>query len=526
MPHSKNIVICSDGTGNMGGKGRGTNVFKLFEAVDVYGRPRGGEGDERPPPQVAFYDDGVGTESLKVLKILGGAVGFGFTNNVKELYAQLCRSYRPGDRIYLFGFSRGAFTVRTLAGLVLTCGIIDVSKMRSASELDRRVDGAYKEYRRRYHQYFKPDDLDAVGDRLTAREDVFDGIQIEFIGVWDTVDALGLPFDHAADALNRIRRFRFPDRKLSPRVKKGCHALAIDDERHTFHPVLWDEEGEETGERILQVWFSGAHSNVGGGYPKQGLSLASLDWIMTEAEAAGLRFLPGRRDHYRFAQNVHDRLYDSRAGLAAYYRYKPRDIGALCASHHVPVRIHASVFDRIALATQGYAPGNLPRDYQVVFTGDEEGHDRADLISMLVGSALDAIPDDSSPSPLARVAHEVTLRQWAHYLFLAASVGLFLLLVGFEDLRRLDFLGFWRSVMAVTDEPVAAVLDVSLEWISVITLLGILAWAVGWRLQREMREEFSLIWTRGIGILREGAPTAPVSPAPADPPPNRDSPES
>lgn len=501
-PDAKHIVICSDGTGNIGGKGRGTNVFKLYEAVDLRGPRQATEDGEPLPPQIAFYDDGVGTDSLKPLKILGGAFGLGFTRNVKDLYKQLCRSYRAGDRIYLFGFSRGAFTVRTLAGLVVTCGIIDGTRMRSARELDRRVDEAYREYRRRYGRYLKPEDPSAVGRPLKTRDDVFDGICIEFVGVWDTVDAVGLPFDHAAEVLDRIRRFRFPDQKLSPQVKKGCQALAIDDERHTFHPVLWDEEGEKEGTRILQVWFAGVHSNVGGGYPKQGLSLVTLDWMMTEAEAAGLRFLPSRKDDYRFAQNVHDKLYDSRSGPAVYYRYKPRDIGALCARQRVPVRIHGSVFDRIIHATQEYAPGNLPRQYQAVFTGDE-GDERSELISTVVGDALDAIPDPESPSPLARVTREVALRRAAHYALLVASGGLFLLLAGFEELKRLDLLGFLRSLRAISDAPVETLLTVSPEWLSVVALLGLLAWIVGWRLKREMHEEFSRIWARGIGMLRD-----------------------
>ncbi|MDZ7778985.1 MAG: DUF2235 domain-containing protein [Gemmatimonadota bacterium] len=506
----KNIVICSDGTGNIGGKGRGTNVFKLYEAVDRHGhRPEDDDGDPLPP-QIAFYDDGVGTESLKPLKILGGAFGLGLTRNVKELYKQLCRSYRPGDRIYLFGFSRGAFTVRTLAGLVVTCGIVDGMRMPSGRELDRRVDEAYREYRRRYRRYRKPEDMSTVGRPLKTRDDVFDGVSIEFIGVWDTVDALGLPFDEAAEVLDRIRRFRFPNRKLSPRVKKGCQALAIDDERHTFHPVLWDQEGEEDDTRIVQVWFAGVHSNVGGGYPKQGLSLVSLDWMMTEAEAAGLHFLASRRNDYRFAQNVHDKLYDSRSGPGAYYRYRPRDIGALCALHCVPIRIHASVFDRITHATQGYAPGNLPRQYQAVFTADEGG-ERSELISTIVGDALDAIPDQESPSPLARVRRKVWLRRAAHYAFLTASAGLFLLLVGVEELGRWDLLGFWRSLRAITAAPVETLLTVSPEWLAVLGLLSFLAWFVGWRLKREMHDEFSRIWARGIGALRDDHPPPPAA---------------
>src|SRR5436189_1818705 len=110
----KNIVVCSDGTGNQDIKGRGTNVFKLFEAVDLNGH----RTDPRLDTQLAFYDDGVGTRGNVIQRVWGGAAGLGLKENVKELYRELSRVYDPGDSIYLFGFSRGAFTVRTLAGVI------------------------------------------------------------------------------------------------------------------------------------------------------------------------------------------------------------------------------------------------------------------------------------------------------------------------------------------------------------------------------------------------------------------------
>ncbi len=122
---AKNIIICSDGTGNTAIKGRGTNVFKMFEAIDLNGHRTNPALD----PQIAFYDDGVGTETFLPLKLLGGAFGFGLAKNVRNLYTDLIRVYDPGDRIYLFGFSRGAFTVRTLAGLIAKCGLLDRDKL-------------------------------------------------------------------------------------------------------------------------------------------------------------------------------------------------------------------------------------------------------------------------------------------------------------------------------------------------------------------------------------------------------------
>ena len=125
---AKRIIICSDGTGNTAVKGRGTNVFKLYEAIDLNGH----RTDPTLTPQVALYDDGVGTENVKLLKIFAGMTGFGLGRNVRQLYKELVRIYDPGDEIYVFGFSRGAFTVRTLVGLIAKCGVLDPTQALEA----------------------------------------------------------------------------------------------------------------------------------------------------------------------------------------------------------------------------------------------------------------------------------------------------------------------------------------------------------------------------------------------------------
>src|SRR3954464_3283226 len=198
----KNIIICADGTGNTTVKGRGTNVFKLFEAVDGNGH----RSDPRLTPQVAIYHDGVGTEVYKWVRIVAGATGWGLSRNIKQLYGELARVYEPGDRIYLFGFSRGAFTVRTLAGLITTCGILDVSKPEYSTNASfwRAIRAAYQAYRQKYqtrlsrmlHGKLTPD-ADALRREFSVEIRGFPSPAepvIEFIGVWDTVDAVGLPF--------------------------------------------------------------------------------------------------------------------------------------------------------------------------------------------------------------------------------------------------------------------------------------------------------------------------------------------
>lgn len=430
---SKNIVICSDGTGNTAIKGRGTNVFKLYEAVDLEGH----KTDPDKVPQIAFYDDGVGTQRLKLLALFGGAFGWGLSRNVKQLYANLARTYDLGDQIYLFGFSRGAFTVRTLAGLITNCGIVDRTKCRSDDDLLAGVEEAYEAYRDRYSRglanYLRrkmgrelPREPASVRDfrerRAVHHDEHAPGgrAKIVFIGVWDTVDAVGFPDPRVADAWNAVvYPFKFPDHRLSPLVNRACHALAVDDKRHTFHPLLWDERAETT-DRIRQVWFAGVHSNVGGGYPKQGMSLVPLVWIMEEAETAGpggtgLRFADIDRQQYHERQNVDDRLYNSRAGFGFYYRYKPRDISAMCTAKGIVPKVHTGAVERIIEGPDGYAPGNIPRDAHMV------GPDNPALpLKKTLGDMQSALGHDSSL--LERVRGLILAREISQYAVVILSV--------------------------------------------------------------------------------------------------------
>jgi uncharacterized protein (DUF2235 family) len=454
----KNIILCSDGTGNSIGKGRGTNVARIHEALDLYGH----RDDEALRPQLALHDDGVGTQDHRVLRLLGGAFGWGLSRNVRELYTALCRWYEPGDAIYLFGFSRGAFTVRTLAGLIADCGIVDRRHWQTDADLRRLVREAYSKHRMKYEskafRWFRRVVGLRSAEKASQQFRLTKGLQhwklapggevpIRFVGVWDTVDALGFPIDHLADLWNTfVYRFKFPDCRLSENVKKACHAVAIDDERHTFHPVMWDERREGNG-RIEQVWFAGAHSNVGGGYPKEGMSLVALHWMMTKARAEGLRFSPRALEDHASRQNVNDQLYDSRSGVAVYYRYKPRDIGKICEGNGIRPKVHASVFERIACATDGYAPGNLPGAVQIVDTNAAHGADAK--LEALVNEAL-----SNARGELARARKWVLLRRNLHYLLVAATAAL-LLVKRWSDVEASPASGLARSAAdwATTLEP-------------------------------------------------------------------------
>ncbi len=493
----KNIILCSDGTGSKGIQKRGTNVFKLYEAVDLHGHGVG----PNSPKQVAFYDDGVGTESVKLLKILGGAFGYGLSRNVKQLYANLVRTYDKGDRIYLFGFSRGAFTVRTLAGLINTCGIIKREVEHDEKLLDK-VEMAYREYRSKYKPIYRQRPKKEISkkkaDDFRKKYCVGDEI-ITFIGVWDTVDAVGVPIDELAKFINTfIYRFKFVDSILSSekKVKKACHALSIDDERLTFHPVMWNEE-DKNEDRIEQVWFAGVHSNVGGGYPKHGMSLVSLDWMMSKAEQAGLRFIDHDRGLYRHRRNVTDKLYDSRSGAGVYYRYKPRDIGGeFCKEYHIITpKIHNSVIERIKQRTEGYAPGNIPFKGEFVSTKENyENYENYDDFIQVFRNHHHT----GEKSLLDRFKWWVFIRRKFHSAFLITSI-IALCIFMYIEIPELGFFGTLGKLFTITGliklvnvllaKPILSIIAVVIPVIITIVLLVIVR-----VLRTKMNGIFSEFW--------------------------------
>ena len=387
--NGKKIILLSDGTGNSAGSPHRTNVWRFYEALDV-------QRDD----QVAFYDNGVGSQDSVVLKVLGGAFGYGLKSNVLELYKMLCRSYRPGDKIYLLGFSRGAFTVRVLAGMIAKCGLMigNVDEAR----LDKVAEKNYGALRAE----FKQTPLSRLVRRLRKISDTGESNvtpDIQFVGVWDTVDAYGLPIDELSVLWDKyVFPMRFPDRELSLKVQSACHAVSIDDERLTFHPLLWNEK-EESGERIEQVWFTGVHSDVGGGYPQNSLAFVTLDWMISRLEALdenSLTFIKEKRQQIAYQADWNGVIHDSRAGLASYYRYKPRCIKELCESTETNVyiqkpKIHRSVFERIEQDVVFYAPTGLPPEYEVVATdGDApeyETQSQKHIREQAMSPALDMI---------------------------------------------------------------------------------------------------------------------------------------
>lgn len=377
----RNIVLLSDGTGNSSAKLMKTNVWRMYEALDL------SSGD-----QVALYDNGVGTSSFKPFAVLGGAFGWGLKRNVRNLYMFACRNYRPGtgsetaDRLYAFGFSRGAYTARVLIGLIEHQGLITGVQ---GTELERHAKWAYREYRRQFNAtkgivtpLRRLRDVALRAWESLRRQPHYDParnrrVRVAFVGLWDMVDAYGLPIDEMTRGWDQWvwpLSMRPHDRPTN--VDKICHAVALDDERQTFHPVLFDERGqippEHTDqESITQVWFAGVHSNVGGGYPDDSLARVSLRWMASEVRKTGLRLHKFVCDEWEAHADPNGPANDSRRGLGAYYRFLPRSIQKLTADRFADVvvplpKIHESALQRIVAARHSYAPIVLPEHYAVV----------------------------------------------------------------------------------------------------------------------------------------------------------------
>lgn len=269
---AKRLVVCCDGTWNFADQPSKTNVAKVALSV----LPGSAAGKE----QRVYYHSGVGT--LRRERLRGGAFGAGLSRNVVDAYRFLVDTYEAGDELFLFGFSRGAFTARSLVGLVRNSGIL----RRDHTD---RIPEAWALYRDRMEQ---PNGAAATLFRRSyARE-----TEIRFVGVWDTVGALGIPVPDAKwlrPAANRFnRRWAFHDTELSDWVGAAFHALAVDEQRSAFRPALWHRRpgSAARGQELKQVWFAGAHSDVGGGYEETGLSDIALLWMVDQARRHGLEF--------------------------------------------------------------------------------------------------------------------------------------------------------------------------------------------------------------------------------------------
>lgn len=315
----KRIAFFADGTWDSATND--TNVYKMFKASQLTSE------------QLALYDDGVGSDGTLIERLFGGAFGAGLFQKVKDGYTRIAHVYEEGDDVFIFGFSRGAYTARSLAGMVATCGLPTKSFDQNL------VDTAFLAYRQRDK---RQELLAGLGSY-----NLYDA-PIKMVGVWDTVGALGIP--SLVGDVDPIL-YGFLDTGLHPDVKNAFHALAIDERRREFPPTLWTPQ-DIAGQTVEQIWFSGVHCDVGGGYNETGLSNIALGWMMSKAESLGLQFEDAARQQYlplpRDAKLSLDTIHESWSLLWGFPKSRSIDPRS-SLSNSVAVRS----------AYGGYRPANL-----------------------------------------------------------------------------------------------------------------------------------------------------------------------
>jgi uncharacterized protein (DUF2235 family) len=304
----KRLVLCCDGTWNSADQTRNgipcpTNVIRI--AFRIAKRQDGVR-------QIVYYGQGVGTGN-SLDRFTGGAFGKGVEDNIFDAYRFLIANYESGDELYLFGFSRGAFTARSIAGMIRKCGILSreyVDKYIEALKLYRSEEGPDEEGPTEFRSAYSVNK-----EKLTI---------IKFIGVWDTVGALGIPLGGLRNLTRR--KHQFHDTELSGSVKFAYHALAIDERRAPFKPTLWQYK-PKSEQIVEQVWFPGVHSNIGGGYPDRSLSDLSLKWMIEKAKNAGLAFDESVDAYHSLSPDPSGKVYQSKKGLYKMTKGYDRVIG-------------------------------------------------------------------------------------------------------------------------------------------------------------------------------------------------------
>jgi len=345
----KRLVVCCDGTWDRPGKkdqdgyvvrSNVEKIHKIISDTDIYGTQ-----------QVKHYVNGVGANGKLIRRIVSGAIGKGLDDNIEKGYRFLAENFDPGDEIYLLGFSRGAYTARSLAGLIRNCGVLTKDNLHM-------VNKAFSIYR---------DRSDATRpDSESAKEFVKNyshRTHVKFIGVWDTVGSLGLPLGFLE--LYNLRKYSFHDVQLSSTVEYAYHAMAIDERRKPFKPTLWQRSKNAVikgiKQHVEQVWFMGVHCNVGGGYHDERLSDITLEWMISKARFADLAVNEGMAkpsDSFPvfLCPSIGGKIYNSQSfGYRLLGNYI-RPVGLYDSFHEA---IDKSVAQRME-ADQRYDPPNIP----------------------------------------------------------------------------------------------------------------------------------------------------------------------
>nr|WP_325262189.1 DUF2235 domain-containing protein [uncultured Rhizobium sp.] len=360
-----NLILCCDGTWNTpddmdGGQPSPTNVRKIYNAV--------ADKDATGIKQDAYYHPGVGTDGTWWRRAVEGGTGKGLADNIKGAYKWLASTYKSGDQIYLFGFSRGAYTVRSLGGMISKCGLLDIK----ASKLDeegtwKAIEAIFTEYRAESEAGAKRKQSGKIHFHNVAPGGTRNASTlIQFIGVWDTVGALGIPDDMGfLNLLDNPENHEFHDTTLGSAVLNARHAVALDEFRQSFMPTLWVKPDGWTG-TLKQVWFPGVHGDVGGGYAATGLSDGALLWMMNEAKSCGLVFREGAENQLR--PDPRGVLHDSASGIFAKLKTRPRAVPHVTATPSEDLHSSASERHRTPPLSQGryrHANADLPAEVDV-----------------------------------------------------------------------------------------------------------------------------------------------------------------
>jgi uncharacterized protein (DUF2235 family) len=339
---SKRIVFCADGTWQA--PVNNTNVYRLYNALTV------------TADQVTFYDDGVGADSTGLNRILQGAFGAGLLQKIQDAYTKIAHVYEPGDEIYLFGFSRGAYTARSLAGMIANCGL------PTGAFSDDCVTQAFAAYR-------DPVNRASILAGLTTSG--LGPATIQMVGVWDTVGSLGIP---AIFGSVDEKTYGFLDTGLHPDIVNAYQCLAVDEQRAQFPATLWTS-APAPGQTIEQVWFSGCHGDVGGGTALGGgvdagtrLCDITLGWMAAKAQALGLTMDPTTAAQFATlpSQYALDVIRQS---------WTPPD----GPPHLRPIAPNAEVANSVAVRIQ-YALTYTPANLQIISGALGSGYTQVNLV--------------------------------------------------------------------------------------------------------------------------------------------------
>ncbi len=333
---SKRIVLCADGTWNTphgpADQPGNTNVRRLYECAT----------DDAD--QLKYYDSGVGTNGSQFEHFFGGTMGDGLFQKVQDGYQFLSNVWDPGDQIYLFGFSRGAYTARSLSGMIASFGVpthnLDNQTTKRIFDVYRITDKAARK---------------AAKEALVQEYGLTD-VTVRMVGVWDTVGALGIPgqlFNHFDEA-----KYGFLDTTLNPCIERAFHAISIDERRSSFTPTLWtnsDGTPRMNDDKVKQVWFPGVHCDVGGSYAERGLSNITLRWMVDSAKSCGMTF-----DEAKLKVQFAPQPYDPVGQAHDEWKLVP---WGMHKSRVIPENAVMSntVALRIGKGTPAYAPGNYSK---------------------------------------------------------------------------------------------------------------------------------------------------------------------